>query len=135
VTGEAADPVQALKAFFLERASNVRKHQQEYRAGREDYLRHMPQVIKAIERNRREERKILEGILGKGIDSGVFHPVKDVSVTADVLFAAVQGLTFPLFGRSVPKSIEERVEELTALFLTGICSDGERKRILKKERK
>jgi len=132
---EAVDPVQSLRAFFLTRFRQVRKHQHEYRAGREDFRRHMPQVVRAIESNRREERKIIEGVLLEGIEAGVFHPVKDVAVTADVLFTAIMGLTFPLFGKAVPRSAEERVEELISLLLTGICSDRERKRILKEEQK
>jgi len=132
---EAPDPVQALRAFFRTRVRHVQRHLHEYRAGREDLLRHMPQVVKAIERNRKEERKIIEGVLEGGIKAGVFHPVKDVPTTADVLFTAILGLTFPFFGRAVPRSVEERVEELISLFLTGICSDRERKRILRKERK
>jgi AcrR family transcriptional regulator len=132
---EAENPVQGLRTLFLTRTRHMQKHQHEYRAGREDYLRHMPQVVKAIERNRKEERRIIEKVLEEGIEAGVFHPVKDVSVTADVLFTAILGLTFPLFGKPVPRSLEDRVEELIGLFLTGICSDRERKRILNKERK
>jgi AcrR family transcriptional regulator len=132
---EAEDPVQGLRTLFLTRTRHMQKHQHEYRAVREDFLRHMPQVVKAIEKNRKEERKIIEGVLHDGIEAGVFHPVKDVSVTADVLFTAILGLTFPLFGKPVPRSLEDRVEELIGLFLTGICSDRERKRILNKERK
>ncbi len=130
---DAGDPVQALRAFFLTRFRQVRKHQHEYRAGREEYRRHMPQVFRAIERNRREERRIIEGVLQAGIEAGVFHPVKDAGITADVLFTAILGLTFPLFGKTVPRSAEERVEELISLFLTGLCSDRERKRLLKEE--
>ena len=132
---EAEGPVQGLRAFFVTRTRHMQKHQQEYRAVKEDFLRHMPQVVKAIEKNRKEERKIIERVLHEGIEAGVFHPVKDVTVTADVLFTTIMGLTFPLFGKPVPRSLEDRVEELIALFLTGICSDRERKRILNKERK
>jgi len=131
---EADNPLDALRAFFRTRIRELQRHHKAYHAGRDDYLRHMPEVARAIERSRREERKIIEGVLEKGVAAGIFRPLADVTLTADIIFTTVQGFTFPLFGRPVTRSAEKRLEELISLFLTGVCSDSTRKSILTKER-
>jgi AcrR family transcriptional regulator len=131
---EADNPLEALRAFFRTRIREVQRHHKAYHAGRDDYLRHMPEVARAIERSRREERKIIEGVLKSGAAAGLFRPVDDVTLAADIIFTTIQGFTFPLFGRPVTRSAEKRLEELIGLFLTGICSDSARKSILTKER-
>jgi len=130
---EAPDPLMALKTFFLTRIREVQRHHKTYRTGREELIRHMPQVARAIERNRREERAIIEGILKEGIERGIFRSVDDISLTADLFFTTVIGLTFPLFGRPVGRSLEKRAEELVTLFLVGICTPGSRSGIIKEE--
>jgi hypothetical protein len=130
---EAPDPLMALKTFFLTRIREVQRHHKTYRTGREELIRHMPQVARAIERNRREERAIIEGILKEGIERGIFRSVEDVSLTADLFFTTVIGLTFPLFGKPVGRSMEKRAEELVSLFLVGICTDRSRSGIIKEE--
>jgi AcrR family transcriptional regulator len=130
---EADNALEALRAFFRTRIRELLRHHKAYHAGRDDYLRHMPEVARAIERSRREERKIIEGVLERGAAAGIFRPIDDVTLTADIIFTTIQGFTFPLFGRPVTRSAEKRLEELTSLFLTGICSDPTRKSILTKE--
>ncbi len=129
----ADGPVEKLKSFFLTRIREVQRHHKTYRPDREEIIRHMPQVARAIERNRREERKIIEGVLREGIETGVFRALGDIALTSDILFTTVIGLTFPLFGKPVIRSTEKRVEELVTLFLVGICSDRSRLRIFKEE--
>ena len=123
-----------LLTVFLTRNREVQRHFKTYRAGREELIRHMPQVARAIERSRREERAIIEGILKDGIGRGVFRELDDVSLVADLLFTTVIGLTFPLFGRPVGRSLEKRAEELVTLFMVGICAAGSRSGIVKEER-
>jgi AcrR family transcriptional regulator len=131
--GEADNALEALRAFFRTRNREIQRHHKAYHAGKDDYLRHMPEVAQAIERSRREERKIIEGVLKRGAAAGIFRPMDDVTLTADIIFTTIQGFTFPLFGRPVTRSVEKRLEELISLFLTGICSDSTRKSIHKKE--
>jgi AcrR family transcriptional regulator len=130
----ADNALEALRSFFRTRIREIHRHHKAYHAGREDYLRHMPEVARAIERSRREERKIIEGVLEDGAASGIFRPMDDVTLIADIIFTTIQGFTFPLFGKAVTRSAEKRLEELISLFLTGICSDSTRKSILTKER-
>jgi AcrR family transcriptional regulator len=130
---EAANPLEALRTFFRTRTRELQRHHKAYHAGKDDYLRHMPEVARAIERSRREERKIIKGVLERGVAAGIFRPMDDVTLTADILFTTIQGFTFPLFGKPVTRSVEKRLEELISLFLTGICSDSTRKSILTKE--
>lgn len=130
---EAPDPIAALKTFFLTRNREVQRHFKTYRAGREELIQHMPQVAQAIERSRLEERAIIEAILKEGISRGIFRDLDDVTLAADLLFTAVIGLTFPLFGKPVGRTLEKRAEELVTLFMVGICAAGPRSGILKEE--
>ena len=130
----AVDPLASLRAFFLVRFREIQRHQHTYRAGREDFLRHMPQVAKAIEINRKEERKLIEDVLRRGVDEGFFRPFKDIHLAADILFTTAIGLTFPIFGRPVASSAKDRVEGLVEFLLAGICSDKQRKQILREEK-
>lgn len=129
----AGDPLDQLRVFFQTRAGEVNKHFKAYRAGKDDIIKHMPQVSRAIESSRKEERGIIEGILKRGVEEGIFRPIEDITLTADLLFTTLLGLTFPLFGTPVRRSLESRAEALAVLFLVGICSDRSRSGTLEKE--
>ena len=131
--GETSDPLEQLQAFFQTRVREVERHFKAYRAGKDDIIKHMPQVARAIEDSRKEERSIIEGILKKGVKAGIFRPLEDITLTADLLFTTLLGLTFPLFGRPVRRSLDKRAEALAVLFLVGICSDRSRSKNLNKE--
>lgn len=130
---DADGPVEALRAFLLTRSGEVQRHRRAYRAGREEFLRHMPQVSKAIEQNRREERAIIERVLAAGVSAGAFREIEDIPLTADVIFTSAIGITFPLFGTPVKGPQAGRVAELAKIFLTGICTEGCRSHLSTKE--
>lgn len=129
---DAHGPLDAFRSFFRTRVREIQRLHNSYRAETGDYLRYMPHVARAIESNRREERLLLERIIGEGVSRGAFRPVKEPALTADLLFSTAVSLTFPLFGRPV-RSSGKRLDVLMDMFLAGICSDDYRQRILGEE--
>lgn len=128
----APEPLEALRTFFRTRLREIQRLHSTYRAGREEIIRFMPHVARAIEESRKEEQLILTEILRRGAGEGVFRQLGDFTLAADILFRTVLSITFPLFGQS-DRSAALRLEGLIDMVLTGICTDTVRGELLKKE--
>jgi len=131
---EAPGPVEALLAFFRTRIKHIQRVHVAYRPGEEDMKRAMPHVVRSIEEHRKEEQGIIEEVLRRGIKDGTFRPVKDVALSAEILFVSAVGITFPFFGKDLGPA-KPRLEAFLHMMLRGLCSDKGFKHISRGEEK
>lgn len=125
---DAPGPVEALLAFFRTRTRQIQRVHVAYRPGEEDMKRAMPHVVRSIEEHRKEEQRIIEEIMLRGIKEGTFRPVEDVALCAEILFVSAVGITFPFFGKDMGPA-KPRLEAYLHMVLRGLCSDKGFKRI------
>lgn len=119
---EATGPVEALLAFFRTRVKQIQRMHVQYRPGEEDMKKAMPHVVRSIEAHRREEQDLLEEILKRGIEEGVFRPLEDIRLTAEILFVTAVGITFPFLGKSLGPALP-RLEAFLHMTMRGLCSE------------
>ena len=118
----APGPVESLLAFFRTRVKQIQRMHVQYRPGEEDMKRAMPHVVRSIEAHRKEEQGILEEILKNGVEKGVFRPLEDIALTAEILFVTAVGITFPFLGKSLGPVLP-RLEAFLHMTMRGLCSE------------
>jgi AcrR family transcriptional regulator len=73
----------------------------------------------------RGERKavdLIAGIITQGIEAGQFRPV-NAQFVGEMLLAAAKGMLEAEFVEEVPRSDEETIDTLNAVFLHGLCAN------------
>jgi TetR/AcrR family fatty acid metabolism transcriptional regulator len=119
---DAPGPVESLQTFFRTRVKQIQRMHVQYRPGEEDMKRAMPHVVRSIEAHRREEQSLLEEILKSGIEQGVFRPIEDIALTAEILFVTAVGITFPFLGKKIGPVLP-RLEAFLHMTMRGLCSE------------
>ena len=114
--------MESLLAFFRTRVKQIQRMHVQYRPGESDMQRAMPHVVRSIEAHRKEEQDILEDILKSGIEKGVFRPLDDITLTAEILFVTAVGITFPFLGKSLGPVLP-RLESFLHMTMRGLCSE------------
>lgn len=72
-------------------------------------------------RGERRAVELIAGIITQGIEAGQFRPV-NAQYVGEMLLAAAKGMLEAEFGEEVPRSDEETIDTLVAVFLHGLCA-------------
>ncbi len=112
-------PQRKLRTYVLTRTAALKELANYYTAFKEEYFEQYAFIEKARQDHNRFEVETIRSILQEGIDQGVFE-IQDVTLTAEVVLAALKGLEFHWTIHVPMETIERNVDTLLEILFRGI---------------
>jgi len=115
---EESDPQKKVRAFIISKIEGMREARNLYVRNEEiDIILSISRDI--INRNFENEIEILNEILLKGVEMGVFF-VENIELTSFTIAKAIQGLEIPWVMKEREMEISEKVDALLSVLFLGI---------------
>jgi hypothetical protein len=105
----------------LVRMHAVEKLANYYSAIKDEYLSHLDFIEKIRKKSDQEEFQMMENILIEGVADGIFD-IKDISLAAIAIVAALKGMEVPLFWGEEEKDIDRRLDNLIYILFNGVIT-------------
>ncbi len=122
IAGEST-PQRKLRRYVLTRTAALKELANYYAAFQEEYFEQYAFIEKARQDHNRFEVETIRNILQEGIDQGVFA-IQDVTLTAEVVLAALKGLEYHWTIQVPMETIERNVDTLLEILFRGIEKRG-----------